>query len=153
MTRSVVSRISQNLFRDQNWNWYDCRGQKIDWPSWSYVVYDCNEIMHTSCSGHKQSENCKKPQVVRLVFKYVNIYENMIFFHNRKVNRQNYPKSILLNASIKVEASFLQFGYNYSILLIKSGIFHSIGSNRIVVLTGAKGSNRITLNLEITNIF
>ena len=48
-------------------------------------------------------------------------------------------------ASLKVEASFLQFGYNYSILLIKSGIFHSIGSNRTVVLTGAKGSNRITL--------
>ena len=69
----------------------------------------------------------------------------MIFFHNRKVNCQNYPKSIFLNASIKVEASILQFGYNYSILLIKSGIFHSIGSNRTVVLTGAKGSNRITL--------
>ena len=69
----------------------------------------------------------------------------MIFSNNRKVNRQNYPKSIFLNASIKVEASFLQFGYNYSILLIKSGIFHSIGSNRTVVLTGAKGSNRITL--------
>ena len=61
------------------------------------------------------------------------------------MNRQNYPKSIFLNASIKVEASFLQFGYNYSILLIKSDIFHSIGSNRTVVLTGAKGSNRITL--------
>ena len=70
----------------------------------------------------------------------------MIVFHNGKVNCQNYPKSIFLNASIKVEASFLQFGYNYSILLIKSGIFHSIGSNRNVVLTGAKGSNRITLN-------
>ena len=69
----------------------------------------------------------------------------MIFFHNRKVNRQNYPKSIFLNASIKVEASFLQFGYNYLILLIKSGIFHSIGGNRTVVLTGVKGSNRITL--------
>ena len=69
----------------------------------------------------------------------------MIFSQNRKVNRQNYPKSIFLNASIKVEASFLQFGYNYSILLIKSGIFHSIGSDRTVVLTGAKGSNRITL--------
>ena len=65
----------------------------------------------------------------------------MIFFHNRKVNRQNYPKSIFLNVSIKVEASFLQFGYNYSILLIKSGIFYSIGSNRTIVLTGAKGSN------------
>ena len=69
----------------------------------------------------------------------------MIFFHNRKINCQNYPKSIFLNASIKVEASFLQFGYNYSILLIKSGIFHCMGSNRTVVLTGAKGSNRITL--------
>ena len=69
----------------------------------------------------------------------------MIFFHNRKVNRQNYPKSIFLNASIKAEASFLQFGYNYSILLIKSGIFHSIGSNSTVVLTAAKGSNRITV--------
>ena len=71
----------------------------------------------------------------------------MIFFHNRKVNCQNYPKSIFLNASIKIEASFLQFGYNYSILLIKSGIFHSIGSNRTVFLTGAKGSNRITLSV------
>ena len=69
----------------------------------------------------------------------------MIFSRNRKVNSQNYPKSIFLNASIKVEASFLQFGCNYSILLIKSGIFHSMGSNRTVVLTGAKGSNRITL--------
>ena len=69
----------------------------------------------------------------------------MIFFFNRKVNHQNYPKSIFLNASIKVEASILQFGYNYSILLIKSGIFQSIGSNRTVVLTGAKGSNQITL--------
>ena len=48
--------------------------------------------------------------------------------------------------SIKIEASFLQFGYNYSILLIKSDMFHSIGSNRTVVLTGAKGSNRITLS-------
>ena len=77
----------------------------------------------------------------------------MIFFHNRKVNRQNYPKSIFLNTSIKVETSFLQFGYNYSILLIKSGIFHSIGSNRTVVLTGASGSNRITLiaSLYISN--
>ena len=54
----------------------------------------------------------------------------MILFHNKKVNCQNYPKSIFLNASVKVEASFLQFGYNYSILLIKSGIFDSIGSNR-----------------------
>ena len=69
----------------------------------------------------------------------------MSFFHNRKVNGQDCPKLIFLNASIKVEASFLQFGYNYSILLIKSGIFHSIGSNRTVVLTGAKGSNGITL--------
>ena len=69
----------------------------------------------------------------------------MIFFHNRKVNCQNYPESIFMNASIKAEASFLQFGYNYSILLIKLGIFHSIGSNRAIVLTGAKGSNRITL--------
>ena len=41
------------------------------------------------------------------------------------------------------------FGYNYSILLIKSGIFHSIGSNRTVVLTGAKGSNRITLKRTV----
>ena len=73
------------------------------------------------------------------------MYENMIFFHNRKVNRQNYPKSIFLNASIKVEASFLQFGDDYSILSIKSGIFRSIRCNRTVVLTGAKGSNRITL--------
>ena len=72
----------------------------------------------------------------------------MIFFHNRKENRQNYPKLIFLNAFIKVEASFLQFDYNYSILLIKSGIFHSTGSNRTVGLTGAKGSSRITL---ITN--
>ena len=69
----------------------------------------------------------------------------MIFLHNREVNRQNYPKSIFMNASIKVEASFLQFGYNYSILLIKSGIFHTVGSNRTVVLTGAKGWNRIAL--------
>ena len=69
----------------------------------------------------------------------------MIFFHNRKVNCQNYPKSIFLNASIKVEARFLQIGYNYSILLIKSGIFHSIGSNRTIVLTRAKGSNPVTL--------
>ena len=74
----------------------------------------------------------------------------MIFFHNRKVNRQNYPKLICL-IFIKVEASFLQFGYNYSILLIKSGIFHSIGSNRTVVLTGAKGSNRITLSVSDVN--
>ena len=65
----------------------------------------------------------------------------MIFSHNRKVNRQNYPKSIFLNASIKVEASILQFGYNYSILFIKSGIFHSIGGNRTVVLAGVKGLN------------
>ena len=71
----------------------------------------------------------------------------IFFFHNRKVNRQNYPKSIFLNASIKVEARFLQFGYNYSISLIKSGIFHSIGCNRTVVLTRAKGSNRITLKV------
>ena len=76
----------------------------------------------------------------------------MIFFHNRKVNRQNYPKSIFLNASIKVEASFLQFGYNYSILLIKSGIFHSTGSNRTVVLTGAEGSNRITLTFGVNAV-
>ena len=69
----------------------------------------------------------------------------MIFSHNRKVNCQNYPKSIFPNASIKVEASFLQIGYSSSILLIKSGIFRSIGSNKTVVLTGAKGSNRITL--------
>ena len=74
----------------------------------------------------------------------------MTSFHNRKVNRQNYPKSIFLNASIKVEASFLQFRYTYSILLIKSGIFHSIESNRTVVLIGAKGSNRITLISEKT---
>ena len=73
----------------------------------------------------------------------------MIFFHNRKVNRQKYPKSIFLNPSIKVEASFLQFGYNYSILLIKSGIFHSIGGNRTVVLTGTMGSNRITLSTSL----
>ena len=71
----------------------------------------------------------------------------MILFHNRKVNCQNYPKSVFLNASMKVEVSFLQFGYNYSILLIKSGIFHSTGSKRTVVLTGAKGSNRITLTV------
>ena len=76
----------------------------------------------------------------------------MIFFHNRKVNRQNDPKSIILNASIKVEASVLQFGYNYSILLIKSGIFHSIGTDRTVVLTGAKGSNRITLILHFSGV-
>ena len=69
----------------------------------------------------------------------------MIFFHNRKINGQNYPKAIFLNASIKVEASFSQFGYNYSILLIKSVIFHSLGSNRTGVLTGGKRSNRITL--------
>ena len=69
----------------------------------------------------------------------------MIFFHNRKVNRQNDPISIFLNASIKVEAKFLEFGYNYSILLIKSGIFYSIGNNRTVVLTVAKEANRITL--------
>ena len=37
----------------------------------------------------------------------------MIFFHNRKVNRQNYPKSIFLNASIKVEAFF----YNLAIII------------------------------------
>ena len=69
------------------------------------------------------------------------------------MNRQNYPKSIFLNASIKVEASFLQFGYNYSISLIKSGIFHSIGSNRAVVLKGSKGSNRITLSYNYTMRF
>ena len=66
---------------------------------------------------------------------------------------QNYPKSIFLNASIKVEASFLQFGYNYSILLIKSSIFHSICSNRTIVLTRAKGSNRITLMVKEINEF
>ena len=77
----------------------------------------------------------------------------MISLDNRKVNCQNYPKSIFLNASIKVEASFLQFGYNYSILLIKSGIFHSIGSNRTVVLTGAKESNRVTLTFGVNDGF
>ena len=30
-------------------------------------------------------------------------------------------------------------------LVIESGIFHSAGSNRAVVLTGAKGSNQIIL--------
>ena len=30
--------------------------------------------------------------------------------------------------------------------MIKWGIFHSTSSNRAVVVTGAKGSNRITLN-------
>ena len=66
-------------------------------------------------------------------------------------NCQNYPKSIFLNASIKVEANSLQFGCNYSILLIKLGIFHSIGSNRTVVLTRARGSNQITLTV-ITDV-
>ena len=33
--------------------------------------------------------------------------------------------------------------------MIKSSIFHSTGSNKAVVLTGAKGSNRITLNMWI----
>ena len=70
----------------------------------------------------------------------------MIFFHNRKVNSQNYPKSIFLNASIKFEASVLQFDYNYSILLIKSGIFHSICSNRTVVLTGGGGGGGVESN-------
>ena len=74
------------------------------------------------------------------------MYENMIFSHNRKVNCQTYPKSIFLNASIKVEASFLQFGYNYSILLIKSGIFHSIGSNRTVDMGQGVESNYLKTN-------
>ena len=64
----------------------------------------------------------------------------MIFFHNRKANRQNYPKSIFLNASIKVEASFFTIWLLLLNIVDKIGHFHSIGSNRTVVLTGAKGS-------------
>ena len=71
----------------------------------------------------------------------------MIFVYYRKANGQNYPKSLFLNAFINAEISFLRTGSKYSLKLIKSGIFHSAGSNRTVVLTGAKGPNRITLNL------
>ena len=70
----------------------------------------------------------------------------MIFLYYRKRKGQNYPKLLFLNAFINVEISFLQIGSKYSQKLIKWGILHSTGSNRAVVLTGAKGSNRITLS-------
>ena len=70
----------------------------------------------------------------------------MIFLHYRKGNGQNYPKSSFLNAFINVEINFFQIGSKYSLELIKLGIFHSTGSNRAVVLTGAKG--RIELPLK-----
>ena len=103
--------------------------------------------MHTSCSSQNQSENSKKPKVTRLAFfTYVNIYGNVIFLYYRKENGQNYLESLFLNAFINVEISFfLQIGSKYSLKLIKWGIFHSASSNRAVVLTGANGSNRITL--------
>ena len=63
-----------------------------------------------------------------------------------KGNSQNYPKSLFVNAFINVEIILLQLGSECSLLLIKSDILHSTGSNRTVVLTEAKGSNRITLN-------
>ena len=69
----------------------------------------------------------------------------MIFLYYRKENGHSYLKSLFLNAFINVEISFLQIGSKCSLKLIKWGIFHSISSNRAVVLTGAKGSNRITL--------
>ena len=38
-----------------------CRyNQKTDCFSWSDSVYNCYELMHTSYSGQKQSENVKK---------------------------------------------------------------------------------------------
>ena len=46
---------------------------------------------------------------------------------------------------LNVEVSFLQIGSKYSLQLIKKGTFHFTGNNRGVVLTGAKGSNRVTL--------
>ena len=69
----------------------------------------------------------------------------MIFLYYQKGNGQNYPKSLFLTAFINVEVSLLQIGSKYSLQLIKLGILHSTGSNRAVVLTGDKGSNRITL--------
>ena len=59
----------------------------------------------------------------------------MIFLYYKKGNGQNYPKSLFLTAFINVEISFLQIGSKYSLQLIKSGILHSTGSNRAVVLT------------------
>ena len=68
----------------------------------------------------------------------------MIFLHYGKGNGQNYPKSLFLGAFINVEISSLSIGSKYSLLLIKWGVFHSTGSNRAIVLTGAKGSDRIS---------
>ena len=65
----------------------------------------------------------------------------MIFLYYRKGSCQNHPKSLFLNAFINVELSFFT---NWLQIFI-TGIFHSTGSNRAVILTGAKGSNRITL--------
>ena len=75
----------------------------------------------------------------------------MIFLYYRKGSGQNHPKSLFLNAFINIELSFLQIGSKYSLQLIKWGIFHSTGSNRAVILTGAKGSNRITLMQRVLN--
>ena len=71
----------------------------------------------------------------------------MIFLYYKKGNGQNYPKSLFLNAFINVEIRLLHNGSKYSFLLIKSDTLHSAGSNRAVVLTGAKESNRITLTV------
>ena len=65
----------------------------------------------------------------------------MILFYHKKGNGQNYRKSLFLNAVINVKISFLFF-----FLQIESSIFHSTGSGRAVVLTGAKGSNPITVS-------
>ena len=60
-----------------------------------------------------------------------------ILLYYRKGNGQIYPESLFLNASINFEIIFLQIGYRH--FPGKMGHFHFTGSNRAVVLTGARG--------------
>ena len=76
----------------------------------------------------------------------------MIFLCYRKGNGQNYAKSLFLNAFINVEISFFTDLLYIFIIADKIGHFHFTGSNRAVVLTGAKGSTRIILRKPRLNL-
>ena len=49
--RKFQSRIESVQRKNDTFNY---RNQNIDCVSWCYVVYDCYEIMHASCSGQNQ---------------------------------------------------------------------------------------------------
>ena len=115
MTRSVVRLTSQSLFSDKNeFEAIAVPKSLIAFPDVTLYTIVTKKCILLALVKISQKTAKKALGYTFTLFTYVNVHENVIFLYERKGNGQNYPKSLFLNAFIKVEISFLQIGSKYS---------------------------------------